>query len=345
MIPLPRQDLDHVLDCTADLWPDLRRQHLFVTGGTGFFGRWLVETFLWAEQRLALQARMTVLTRDPARFLATAPHLAHASALHLLQGDICTLPRLPDDASVFIHGAATVGVAATHLGNLDTWNTLVRGTQRILDLAYRNSVSSLLFISSGAIYGRQPPEIARLAETFAGAPDLTTARSAYGEGKRAAEMLCTLYAKAFDIPIKIARCFAFVGPHLPLNAQYAVGNFIRDGMAGGPIRVSGDGTAVRTYLYAADLSIWLWTILLRGQSLHPYNVGSTEAMTIREVAERVADMFEPRPTIHIAQRGLPEVARSFYVPEVSRAQIELGLQETIPFHDAVFRTIRWLESQ
>lgn len=345
MTPLPQQDLDHVLDCTAALWSDLRKQHLLVTGGTGFFGRWLVETFLWAEERLSLHARITVLTRDPARFLSSAPHLAHASALRLIQGDICTVHKIPDDASVIIHGAATVGVASTHRGNLDAWNTLVQGTQNILEYARSNAVSSLLFISSGAIYGRQPPNLARLAEIFSGAPELTTDLSAYGEGKRAGEMLCTLYANAFDIPIKIARCFAFVGPHLPLDAQFAVGNFIRDGMAGGPIRIKGDGASVRSYLYAADLGIWLWTILLRGQSLHPYNVGSAEAMTILEVAEIVASTFVPKPEIHIAQPGQSGIARSIYVPDVGRAQTELGLRQSIAFHDAIRRTTRWYKSQ
>lgn len=345
MTPLPHQDLDHVLDCTAELWSDLRGRHLLVTGGTGFFGRWLVETFLWAEKRLSLQAHMTVLTRNPDRFLATAPHLARTPALRLMRGDICTFPKLPDDASLLIHGAATVGVTADPLGNLDTWNTLVQGTQHLLELARSHRVTSMLFISSGAIYGKQQPDMAQLSETFAGAPDLMTDMSAYGEGKRAGEMLCALYVSAFGLPIKIARCFAFVGPHLPLDGKFAVGNFIRDAMAGGPIRVTGDGTSIRSYLHAADLSIWLWTILVRGQTLRPYNVGSAHAMTILEVAEGVARAFTPTPEVHVAQTGRPEVTRSIYVPDISRAQTELGLQETIAFHDAIDRTIRWYKSK
>ncbi len=345
MTPLPHQDLDHVLDYTAELWSDLRGRHLLVTGGTGFFGRWLVETFLWAEKRLSLQAHMTVLTRNPEHFLATAPHLAHAPALRLIQGDICTFPKLPDDASLLIHGAATVGATTDPPGNLDTWNTLVHGTQHLLELARAHRVSNMLFISSGAIYGKQPPDMAQLSETFTGAPDLTTDMSAYGEGKRAGEMLCALYASAFGLPIKIARCFAFVGPHLPLDGKFAVGNFIRDAMAGGPIRITGDGASIRSYLHAADLSIWLWTIFLRGQTLRPYNVGSAHALTILEVAEGVARAFMPPPEVRVAQIERSEVARSIYVPDVTRAQAELGLQETITFRDAIARTIQWLKSK
>jgi dTDP-glucose 4,6-dehydratase len=139
----------------------------------------------------------------------------------------------------------------------------------------------------------------------------------------------------------IARLFAFAGPHLPLDLNFAIGNFVRDALKGGPIQIAGDGTPKRSYLYAADLAVWLWTILLRGQPARPYNVGSDEEVNIAELAELVLRNAAPGTSIEIAQSPKPGVPPARYVPCVNRAREELGLRVRIPLDEAIRRMFDW----
>ncbi len=207
------------------------------------------------------------------------------------------------------------------------------------------STERLLFTSSGAVYGPQPSDITHVPESYGGAPDCTRPASAYGEGKRAAELLCACYhARHPTLQPVIARCFAFVGPFLPIDAHFAIGNFIRDALRGGPIRIGGDGTPYRSYLHAADLAIWLWTLLIRGQPARPYNVGSEEDVTILELASTVAECFPTRIDVELARQPTPGVPPSRYVPATGRAAGELGLSALIPLKEAISRTAAWHSS-
>lgn len=334
-------DLDHVLAHTRGLWEELRGQRIFITGGTGFFGCWLLESFVWANDKLGLEASAVVLTRNPEAFRAKAPHLASHPAIQLYTGDIRSFDFPPGRFSHVIHAATEASARLIAEDPLTMFETIVEGTRRALEFARQSGARKFLLPSSGAVYGRQPPEITHISEDYCGGPDTSEPGSAYGEGKRAAELLCTLYARQFGLEPKIARCFAFVGPYLPLDIHFAIGNFIRDGLRGGPIKVNGDGTPCRSYLYAADLAIWLWTILVRGNSLRPFNVGSETALTIRDVAQAVANLFEPPPGITTAHAPQPGRAADRYVPAARRAQTELGLREAFSLAEAISHTIEW----
>ncbi len=339
------EDLDHILDHTRSLWEELRGERLFLTGGTGFFGCWLLESLLWANDRLGLDCRVTVLTRTPEAFQAKAPHLARHPILTLLQGDIRTFEYPSGTFSHLIHAATESSARLNAEQPLLMLDTIIEGTRHALKFSRSCGTKRFLLTSSGAVYGRQPPGLRHIPEDYPGAPDPTDSKSAYGQGKRLAEHLCILYGRDSGIEMKIARCFALIGPYLPLDIHFAIGNFLRDALNGGPIIVQGDGTPRRSYLYASDLAIWLWTILLDGRSRGPYNVGSEESFSIAEVAQAVARVAGRGIRIEI--RGTPNPASppEQYVPSTRRAREELQLSPSCNLDQGIRRTLRWLTAR
>jgi dTDP-glucose 4,6-dehydratase len=160
--------------------------------------------------------------------------------------------------------------------------------------------------------------------------------SAYGESKRMAELMC---AQRPEIDCVIARGFSFFGPYLPLSEKFAIGSFLRDALAGGPIRIRGDGSPVRSYLYGADLAIWLHTLLLRGKPGYPYNVGSDQAINLTDLAHEVA---AANGGARVDTAGAPGPgARESYVPDIRKARDELGLDVFIPLAQGLRRMTDW----
>ena len=339
-------DLEHIASSTQGLWEELRGERVFLTGGTGFFGCWLVESFCHVNRELGLGARASVLSRDPAKFRAKCPHLAGDSAITLHAGDVRNFDFPAGEFKYVIHAATEASARQAAEEPLEMLSTILMGTERTLKFAGQCGARKFLLTSSGAVYGRQPAEMTHVPESYAGAPDPLDPANVYAEGKRASELMCALYqktaaAKDMAFEAKIARCWAFCGPHLPLDAHFAIGNFIGDVLAGREISIAGDGTPRRSYLYAADLAIWLWTILFRGPSLVPINVGSGHDVSIRELAEVVAATLDPTAQIHVANQAEPGAAPARYVPSVERAENLLGLLETVGLAESIRRTAAW----
>jgi nucleoside-diphosphate-sugar epimerase len=335
------QDLDFVLENTSALWEELRGQRLFLTGGTGFFGCWLVESFCHVNRTLNLGAKMTILTRSPEAFARKCPHLAADPSVALHAGDVRAFEFPQGEHRYVIHAATDTRATQAAAAPLEMLSTIIAGTERTLEFAATHGTKAFLLTSSGAVYGRQPGDLTHVPETYAGAPNPLEPANVYAEGKRTAELLCAIYGARAGLECKIARCWAFCGPHLPLNEHFAIGNFIGDVLAGRSIQVQGDGTPRRSYLYAADLAVWLWTILFKAPALMPFNVGSARDVSILELAQLVAATLKPDTEIRVARKAIPGTAPSRYVPCVDRASQVLGLRELTSLEESIRRTAAW----
>jgi dTDP-glucose 4,6-dehydratase len=330
-----------VLEHTRELWLEASGKSFFITGGTGFFGMWLLESFAYINDQLTLGMQATILTRDSVAFASKAPHLATRADLRFIQGDIRSFPFPEGQFDYIIHAATEASAKLNEEAPHEMLDAIVAGTRRVLDFAAQCGVKKLLLTSSGAVYGKQPPDMPHISEDYLGAPDPLLPGSAYGEGKRLAEHMCCVHARQHRYEAKIARAFAFVGPHLPLDAHFAIGNFIRDAMRGMPIQINGDGTPMRSYLYASDLAVWLWTILFKAPHARAYNLGSDEDISIFDLAKRVVDDKNVNFPIKITQNSDKERSISRYVPSTLRAQSELNLKKKVSLPEAIRRTVAW----
>ena len=253
--------------------------------------------------------------------------------------------KFPNEKFDYIIHAATEASATLNAENpLEMADTIINGTRRTLDFARQCGAKRFLFLSSGAIYGKQPDSLPNIPENYNGAPDPLDTLSAYGEAKRAAELLCSIYHKYYGIETAIARCFALVGPYLGLNIHYAIGNFIQDALKGRPIIVTGDGSPLRSYLYTADLAIWLWTILFKGAAATAYNVGSDIPISIAELAHKVASLAPKKCGVHIAAKPDPNAIRQKYIPCIDKAKKDLNLKCLIDLDEAIKRTISFYQN-
>ena len=225
---IPVEDLEHIYQNTQDIWESFRGKSIFLTGGTGFFGKWLLESFIHINEKLELNATITTLTRNPEAFLKQYPfYKEHTNRVQFVKGDILNYDfNLDEKFQFIIHAATEASDSLIKENPLLMMDTITIGTRNILEFAKSQNLNGFLYISSGAVYGKQPKDIESIKEIDCYKIDINNPNSAYAEGKRIAELYCSTYAYQNKIPLKIARCFAFVGPYLPLGTHFAIGNFI-----------------------------------------------------------------------------------------------------------------------
>ena len=307
---------------------------ILITGGSGFFGKSLLSFF--SENNPGFE-KVIVLSRNPEKLDDVFDTKSFPFQIEYIAQDIRKHIKFNEHVDYIIHAAAESSTSVGEENPMLMRDVVVEGTKNVLEYARQQKVKRVLFISSGAVYGKQPLDMTHIPEDYASAPNSLNPLNAYACAKRQAENLCALYHHHYDFNYIVARCFAFVGPYLPLDAHFAINNFIRDGINGGPIVVKGDGTTVRSYQYVYDLAEWLWMILTKGKTGEAYNVGSDEAITIADLAHLVSYCFDDKPEVII--KGKPDGEFDRYVPEIEKIKNELNVSEKVYLVDGIKKTI------
>ena len=336
-----RSDCSIALRDQAHLLAPLKGDTLVVTGGTGFTGTWIAEMIACLNDEHSFGVKLHLLSRSTDRFKIACPHLAGRKDITLIKSDVRHTMEVSKDTGWLIHAAANPDNRFHATNPIETMTVIADGTSTILRTVDRcSNFKMFLNVSSGLVYGSQPWEMERIAETFHGAPVCGSVSSAYAEAKRYAETLCSAARSQARIPLLTVRPFAFIGPYQSLDTPWAINNFIRDALSGNPIRVFGDGQTVRSYMYPSDMAFWLLRILTGGTSGLTYNLGSPTGVTLEQVAGMVSNHFTPRPEIRL-RTASNAAQNSRFVPDVALAGSALGLSLKIDLETAIERTIRW----
>lgn len=336
--PLSEDDLTHIAG-NINLRM-LSNKKIFITGGTGFIGKWLLCFIEYGNRVHDLKCSATILSRNPGALLNSFPFLADSRGFSFLQSDIRDFAFKRSDIDYIIHAATDVSQALSGNFPIEALSTIVNGTKHLLEFSLYAKASRVLFLSSGAIYGKQSLETHLQTEDSTSAPDINQENCYYGEGKRMAEVLCRAFHAEHALPVTIARCFTFMGPLLNFNANFAISEFILRALKGEDIIISGNRLTQRSYMYTSDLIIWLLTILERGSVPTAYNVGSDQKITIFDLAQKVADISGKNIKIEFAA-GQSDAQPSHYVPNIEKAKRELNLEVRVPLDESIRKTMAW----
>lgn len=335
-----RDDLEYMLNASLRDWKFLRGCHLFLTGCTSFFGKWLLEAMLWADRELTLDLRITVLSRHVGHFLDSVPHLRSHKILRFVEGNVLDFPQQQVEPFQYAIHAVNLpyNATSTHWA-MEHMLTAIQGAERVWTLAKACNCRSLLLASSGAVYGVQFVQKSPLQES--GLPVSLTESNVYGNTKRFLEIYVRALAEGSDMNVPIARCFSFTGAHMPLVRRSALGSFIADVLQDRPIVISGDGTPIRSFLYGRDLVVWLLAVLVRGEN-NTFNIGSSYATSLKELASLVLrSAGRSINDLKIMGHSIEGNAPNCYVPNVSYTIDKLNVQESFTLEQSINKTLDW----
>lgn len=272
-------------------WQLFANANVLITGANGFLPAYMAKTLL--------NLNTTLLKHSPCRVLALVRNYKHAREvfapyldrqdLVLITHDVSEPLSLPYPIHYIIHAASPASPRFYKDAPLSVIYPNVLGTINMLNLARTNPVRSILYFSSGEVYGEFAGEI---DENAYGIVDPTALRSCYAESKRMGENLCIAYGSEYGLPVKIVRPFHTYGPGMKLDDGRVFADFVRSVVMGQDIVLTSSGEAKRSFLYLSDATLAYFLILTKGVNNEAYNVANEQGVvSIKELAQIIVGLF------------------------------------------------------
>ena len=340
------EDLGEIWDRIGKSLLAISVKTLLLTGSTGSFGIWLLNLISYVKTFGIEAKKIYIVSRNPSNFISNNREVCGNLPIFWIQGDIRNFEFPRDEVDICIHGATT-SAKETFLGvsNLEKYSTVVNGTQRILKCVEKLNVKRFLYLSSGAVFGGNlDPQRRNLEEVYVPIVDHLNSVYTLGHAKRCAETLCFLAREQNPgSVINIARLFTFIGPHIPLDLHYAIGNFLSSAKARLPIRLTSNGLAIRSFMYMSDATAWIVkSLFLDENEAYALHIGSEKEFSILEVAHLIESRYGSEVILSGALSATASPAPNYYVPSTKRTRQLLELEEWTTLENSINKTLRWI---
>ncbi len=317
MSSIVNEDMEFILQDFNIPWEMLYGKTVLISGISGVLPAYMAETLLYLNQRKKAGIRIVGLVRNLDRAEKRFQAYAGNPNLKLYQQDVSEFWDPEENFDFIIHAASHASPKFYGADPVGTILPNVEGTRNLLEIGKRDRVKSVLYFSSGAIYGIIPEEQYPIKETQCGEGiDPLNPRACYAESKRLGETLCRAYYDQYDVPAKIVRIAHTYGPGVSLDDGRSFADFISAVVQGKDIVLNSDGSARRPFLYLADATRAFFTVLLKGVSGEAYNVGYNRDMSILELAKMLVEMY---PEKNLKIRFAAETRKGYVaIPTQSR---------------------------
>lgn len=331
-------DFDFIKSCLASHDVVIKDKRILITGGTGFLGSWLVAYLLWANDVHGDNNHISIVTRDKSRFLSNMPECRNNQLVTIIEHDLAVPLESDTSFDLIIHGATDVQKAVS---DDDSFNCAAIGTQSIISIAKLNPNCRVVYLSSGAVYGANAPDV-WCKETDGPRDHALASLNAYTAQKISSEETLLVASAGGQFRCSVARCFTFVGAFIPRTKQFAISEFMQNALADEDIILSGNELTQRSYLYCADFVVWLLVIFMRSENGAVINLGSNSAIAIGDLASKVVEVLGSKSRIVKATMSQNATATS-YLPNTDKAGSQLGLRQYTTFEDAIIKTRPWFD--
>lgn len=338
MYSLPEEDLGLIAARVESLWP--RRKRFLISGGTGFMGRWLVESIFKLESQLKTENEFFIISRRSREIIFQEIPILKNSCFTMIQSNLQDFTKVEGTIHYVIDAASDVALTKAGQSQQINFSNSMEGTKNLLRIAVEKQVEKYLYVSSGGVYANSNgPQV---ESNFNPSKDSSGLVQNYNDAKRAAEGLVIKVAGETGLVAQIVRCFSFVGPYV--SSQMAVIQFLQSVIRKKSIELSSP-SAIRSYMHPVDMCVGLFQILLTPAKSIVFNLGSSQPVRLDRLIAEIGKATGTQPEVKLCESFTRSLAGQCYYPNTELIEKELKFQMQIQLPEALKKTWQFYKNK